>query len=72
MGARTIQPALPNRFKGKTTMHFHHCYQYWILGLLIGGLLDALIPSTETLLALAGGLAGVLAGFWLGRRKEEQ
>ena len=53
-------------------MHFHHCYQYWILGLLIGGLLDALIPSTETLLALAGGLAGVLAGFWLGRRKEEQ
>jgi hypothetical protein len=36
----------------KTTMYFHQCSQYWILGRL--------------------NLVGLLARFWLGRRKQRQ
>jgi hypothetical protein len=44
-------------------------FQYLILGLLIGGLVDSLITSTQTLVQAVGGVAAFLGGFLLLRGK---
>jgi len=53
-------------------MHLFHRFQYLILGLLIGGLIDSLSVSTETVVPIAGGLGAFLVGFWLVRKRNER
>jgi hypothetical protein len=53
-------------------MHLFARLQYLILGVLIGGLIDSLVPFNEALLPIAGGFVAFLVGFLLLRRRNER
>jgi hypothetical protein len=53
-------------------MHLFHRHQYLILGFLVGGLIDSMAASNETLIPIAGGLGAFLVGFWLVRKRSER
>jgi hypothetical protein len=54
------------------SIYLLHRFQYLILGLLIGCLLDSMLATNEAAATIVGGLVAFLVGFLLVRRRNER